>query len=344
MNIQNHELKCLKNSKTKAYVIPTKSWLQPIASLITNSSNASTIISKLLDKEEILVRLTSNNNMKLPLINSKLSKLPGFPFTYCTIICHESSGLIDADYIINGEQAKGFCNGKSSDGYITLELMKFYKLNKLKKIKESQIPLNQLRYFLDQALGAQIMGFQKYGFVHNDININNFIIEQQKDSIEYRFEIDKRSGFKPIIGKLNFKVYIIDFGSSEFIDPYYRSQYLSDYWILTKYPNLPKLTNKKYINNENTLPNNLFETVIAFLELSPNYRENLNKITNLKTQSNQTIDYYNYHFNRHYYTMCNSTNNFDMFMYKVVPQSVRMLNEIYEELFKEPFTTLANLI
>jgi hypothetical protein len=51
MNIQNHELKCLKNSKTKAYVIPTKSWLQSIAPLITNSSNASTIISKLLDKE-----------------------------------------------------------------------------------------------------------------------------------------------------------------------------------------------------------------------------------------------------------------------------------------------------
>jgi hypothetical protein len=104
-----------KNSKTKAYIIPTKS------PLITNSSNASTIISKLLDKEEILVRLTSNNNMKLPLINSKLSKLPGFPFTYCTIICHESSGLIDADFIINKESAKGFCNGKLSDDFITLE-------------------------------------------------------------------------------------------------------------------------------------------------------------------------------------------------------------------------------
>ena len=44
--------------------------------------------------------------------------------------------------------------------------MKFYKLNKLKKIKESQIPLNQV-------LGAEIVGF-----------INNFIIEQQKDNIE----------------------------------------------------------------------------------------------------------------------------------------------------------------
>ena len=336
----NNELKCLKNSDTKAYIIPTSEWLQPVEPLITDSLNAETIISKLLDKEEILVRLTANNNKRLPLINSKLSKLHGFPLTYCTIICTESTDLIDANYIINGKPAKGFCNGKSSDGYVTLELMKYYKHNKLDDILKEKIPLEQLRYFLDQALGAQIVAFQKYGFVHNDININNFIIEEQKSSIEYRFDFDKRGGFKPVGGKVNYKVYVIDFGSSEFLDPELRALYIPNFWI---YRNDFKLTNRKYINDDNTLPNNLFETVKAFLQLCPNYKENLEKIVKLETQSNQIIDFYNYHYNRHYYTMSNSSNDFDMFMYKVVPQSIRMLNQIYEELFGELFTDLANL-
>ena len=67
----SQELKCLKNSDTKAYIIPTNEWLQPIESLITGSSNAKIISAKLLDKEKILVRLTANNNKRLPLINSK---------------------------------------------------------------------------------------------------------------------------------------------------------------------------------------------------------------------------------------------------------------------------------
>jgi len=334
------ELKCLKNSDTKAYIIPTAEWLQPIEPLITNGTNAKVIISKLLNKEKILVRLTSNNNKRLPLINSKLSKLPGFPLTYCTIICTESSDLVNAQYTINGKPAKGFCNGKSFDGYYTLELMKYYKSNKLIDILNVKIPLDQLRYFLDQALGAQIIAFERYGFVHNDININNFILEQQKTNVEYRFDFDKRSGFKPIGGKINFKVYVIDFGSSEFLNPEYRSQYTSNYWV---YRNTLKLTNPEHINDENTLPNNLFETVKAFLELCPNYIDNLNKINQLETQSNQMIDFYNFHYNRHYYSMCNSTNDFDMFMYKVIPQSIRMLNQIYQALFGEQFTTLANL-
>ena len=41
--------------------------------------------------------------------------------------------------------------------------------------------------------------------------------------------------------------------------------------------------------------------------------------------------------------MCNSTNDFDVFMQKVLIQSIQMLNQIYEELFGEPFTDLANL-
>lgn len=336
----NQELKCLKNSETNAYIIPTNKWLQPLKQLITNSSDATNIISRMVDKEKILVRLTNNKNNKLGLINKKLSKLPGFPLVYCTIICQESSDIIDADYIINGEPAKGFCNGKSTDNYVTLELMKYYKSNKLNDILQSPINLNLLRYFLDQALCSQLLAFQYYGFVHNDININNFIIEQQKESILYSYEFDKRIGFKKITGKVNFNVYVIDFGLAELLNPQYRTQYLDDYYINTKYPSLPKITNPKYINKTNTLPFNIIETIFAFLRLCPDHEINIGKINNIQIQSNPILDFYNYHFNRYYYTMCTSSNNFDTFMIKSLDQTIRMVNEIYGVLFGEQFAEL----
>ena len=65
----SQELKCLKNSETNAYIIPTNKWLQPIKPLITNSSDATNIISRMVDKEKILVRLTNNKNNKQSLFN-----------------------------------------------------------------------------------------------------------------------------------------------------------------------------------------------------------------------------------------------------------------------------------
>jgi hypothetical protein len=332
------KLKCLKDSKTNAYIIPTHEWLQPIKPLITESSDAQQIIAKMLDKEEILVRLTNNYNNKLGFINKKLQN---FPLVYCTIICNESSDLLNVDYIIDGKPFKGFCNGKSSDGYITIELMKYYKNNKNNKLTNNKIDLKSMKYLLDQSLSAQLIAFQIYGFIHNDININNFIFEKLNDKeYEYSYAFDKRLGFEPVTGKLNYKVYVIDFGESELLDPQYRSQYIRDYYVCTNNPNIPKLTNPKYINSENTLPNNLFETIKAFLNLCPNYTENLNKINKITIESNQILDFYNYKYNKLYFTMCRLTNDFDMFMYKVLGQSIRMINEYYMVLFNQPFVSL----
>lgn len=331
------ELKCLKNSDTKAYIIPTNEWLQPIKPLLTQSSDAHNIIAKMLNKENILVRLTNNNNKRLPLINKKLSKLPNFPLIYCTIICKESSDIIDANYIINGKPAKGFCNGKSSDGYITLELMKYYKNNLVGVLLNTHIDIAYLRYILDQAISSQLLAFYHYGFVHNDIHINNFIIEGLSETHSYNYEFPKKIGFKNITGKVNLKVYVIDFGVAELLNPKYRSEYIDDYYIDTGYPSIPKLTNPKYINLENTLPNNIYETIKAFLQLSPNHEVNVDKIRNMQTQSNQTLDFYNYQYNKYYKTMCNSTNDFDVFVSKTLALTIRMVNEYYMTLFNEPF-------
>ena len=95
-----------------------------------------------------------------------------------------------------------------------------------------------------------------------------------------------------------------------------------------------------YINLEHTLPDNIYETIKSFLQLCPNYKANVDKIYNMKTQSNQTLDFYNYHYNKHYKTMCKSTNDFNVFMPKALALTIRMINEYYITLFNEVFAEI----
>ena len=337
-NNNTKSLKCLSNSDKKALVIPTNEWLQPVKLLITNSSNAQQVLARMINKENILVRVTLNSNNKLGIINKLLQKISNFPLVYCTIICNESSDIIDANYTINGKPAKGFCNGKSSDGFVTLEVMKYYKANRTKDLIKQKIGLNEMKNLLDQAIGAQLLAFQAYGFVHNDVNINNFIIEEKKSIFEFKFDFGKKIGFKPIGGKSNLKVYVIDFGEAELLKPELRAQYIPDYWVDTGRDDMPKLTNPIYINKSNTLPNSLFETIKEFLRLCPNFIENLDKINKLEVQQNQILDYYNYYFNKNYATMCRTTNDFNKFMIQSMYKSILMCNSFYQALFNEPFT------
>ena len=64
--------------------------------------------------------------------------------------------------------------------------------------------------------------------MHGDIHINNIIIN--KEDYDYKYEFDKKLFYKSIKGKINYKIYLIDFGNSEFLLPEYRSQYIDDYY------------------------------------------------------------------------------------------------------------------
>ncbi len=130
------DIKCLSNKSNKAYVIPTNKWLKPLKPIFFESSDADIVLAKLVDKEEVLVRITKNSNNKLEIINNNLSKLDNFPFVYCIIRCTENFDILDNNYLINDKPINGFCNGNKNDEKITLEIMKYYKKNGQKlKIK-----------------------------------------------------------------------------------------------------------------------------------------------------------------------------------------------------------------
>ena len=185
------DIKCLSNKSNKAYVIPTNKWLKPLKPLFNISSDADIVLAKLVDKEEVLVRITKNSNNKLEIINNNLSKLDNFPFVYCIIKCTDNIDILDNNYLINDKPVDGFCNGNKNDErtkiknfnflfcpyfikkifnffdneQITLEIMKYYKKDYMQKLLDKKIDIETVKLFLDQAISAQLLAFQYYGFV-----------------------------------------------------------------------------------------------------------------------------------------------------------------------------------
>jgi hypothetical protein len=326
------ELKCLTDKKNKAYIVPTNEWLKPIEPLITELSDANIILARLIDMEKVLVRLTNNSSNKLKIISSNLSTIPNFPSIYCVIICNEKSEILDAMYNINGTPAKGFCNGKSTDGKITLEIMKYYKKNHINKFYEKKIDIKYVKSFLDQALSAQLLAFEKFGFLHNDIHRGNIIIN--KEDYEYNYNFKSMSAivnfYKNITGKNNYKVYLIDFGKSEFMLPEYRSQYIEDYYD-EKSKNDFKTPKREYREKFDTLPQNIYTTFMTFLELSNNYNKYAKILQEHVTNDNPTLDYYNYLFFKSQSSLFYSRDT-TMFIKKNIESAITMINKYYKAL------------
>ena len=324
------ELKCISNKQNKAYVIPTNDWLKPIEPIITDSVEATMILAKLIDKEKVLVRITNNSSNKLKIISSNLSEIPNFPYVYCVITCNENIDILDANYIINDKPAKGFCNGKSDDGKITLEIMKYYKKNYIKKFYDNKLDIIDVKHLLDQAISAQLLAFEKFGFVHNDIHLGNIIINKEDFEYNYNFKTLSAMGslfYKTISGKNNFKIYIVDFGNSEFLLPEYRSLYIDDYYDEKFKPK------RKYREKENTLPQNIYTTILTFLELNKNFAKYKKIMENHMSYDNPTLDYYNYLFNKHQ-SMLFYSNDYNWYIKKNLKSIIMMINDYYNLLFK----------
>jgi len=68
--------KCLFNKENKGYMIPTKTWLKPLSKLIIKKNNPNTVglilLSELLNKEKLIVKITPNYNKKIIIIDKIL--------------------------------------------------------------------------------------------------------------------------------------------------------------------------------------------------------------------------------------------------------------------------------
>lgn len=179
MVIYMTDLKCPYDGNTKNYIIPTGKWLKAIETLSTDDINTSgtVIISELLEKEKVLVKITTDKKNKLKEVNSKIKGLPNFVYTYCVIFCN--------DYLPVILQKKQFCNLQDKKYKVTIEIMKFYNGGSLTKY--SNINFKIFKLILKQLTLAQINLFRRHGITHNDIHSGNILIHKHSKKIELNY-------------------------------------------------------------------------------------------------------------------------------------------------------------
>uniref|UniRef100_A0A6C0HVI5 Protein kinase domain-containing protein n=1 Tax=viral metagenome TaxID=1070528 RepID=A0A6C0HVI5_9ZZZZ len=172
------DLKCPYDDVAKNYVIPTGKWLEAINKLKIDDINTSgtIIISELLEKEKVLVKVTTNKNVKLRDINQKIKGLPNFVYTFCVFFCN--------DYLDVILRNKEFCKLSTAKYKVTLEIMKFYNGGSITK---HTINLKQFKLILKQLVLAQINLFRKNGITHNDIHSGNILIHKHSGKVELNY-------------------------------------------------------------------------------------------------------------------------------------------------------------
>jgi hypothetical protein len=169
------------NEQNKNYFIPTKDWLVPTAELLTfdNKSKGLLIVSNLLKKKEIIVKVTKGRNDKLLEYPELLNDMPNMATTYSSFSCVDD---FDKNKIIANKE---FCKNKESRSIVTLELMRYYREGSLNNIK--QISFETYKNIVKQLLYAQLNIFKKEGFTHNDVHLGNILVYTHKNNTELKY-------------------------------------------------------------------------------------------------------------------------------------------------------------
>jgi serine/threonine protein kinase len=217
------DIKCPYDDIKKEYIIPTKSWLKVISEMKIDdiSTNGVLILSKLVEKEKVLVKLTKGHNKKTEIINKLIKGLPNMVFTYCVILCN--------DYIPTILKTKQFCNLQDEKNLVTLEIMKYYHNGSLSRFTNMNFKI--FIKILEQLCLAQINLFMKTGYTHCDIHPGNILINKHSEEVELFY------GYLPIQKKLVTKYEfiisdydkIVSFESNDIIEIYLKIyKYIQD--------------------------------------------------------------------------------------------------------------------
>jgi serine/threonine protein kinase len=188
------EIKCLKDSETKKYIIPTNEWLKPLEPLVTGiSTKGKMMLAKMVNKQKVVVKLTKNVDIKkIKNISGLVNKFYNFPKIYCVFQCAEDETNFDTNYL----DTLGFCknnktNSDSTDPIITLEIMKLYK-HKLSEYYQ-KLSVNDIKIFMKQLVFGLLHAFQANGFIHGDLHIDNILLNLSDTDVQLKYTINKRN-------------------------------------------------------------------------------------------------------------------------------------------------------
>ena len=195
----------------------TPSMIPVILDKVIKNKNNITILESIINdknitsKQKHIVVKIGNINKRIEnefMIGKFLEKhnLTGFIKYMCLFTCHDD---IYQKIDTNNIKSLSLCNAKKEDENMkAILVMPFISEGSIRNFKWNPDKYNVLKSIIQQTIMSVFIAYQKYGFLHNDMHLDNILVKKtKKETIEYEYENRK-------IKTYGYKIVIMDFESS----------------------------------------------------------------------------------------------------------------------------------
>ena len=164
--------------------------------------------NKNMKKSKFIVKITSsdnNTNKRDYYIYNKVKSIKGFIKHYCIYNCLED------------DTCKNLYH---KDNYIIIS--KYYNNSSIKNFKWKADNIYILKSLIKQILISLMEAYNKYGFIHKNIHLDNYLIKStKKEYIEYKDINIKSEGYKVAISDFDLSIINIDINNDYYIYYYW---------------------------------------------------------------------------------------------------------------------------
>ena len=302
--------KCLKDSKTKQYIVPTNEWLNPLSELITNdiSTKGLLMLAKFNKTHDVVVKITRDisNFSAIKFATKKLFDMSNFVKTFCAFVCDESTINLESKYV----ELKGFCSANKDDKEnekVIIEIMCKYDTSLNSYI--GTFNKDNVEHIMKQLIYAQLNAFEKYGFLHMDIHLGNIMFNKQNKNIELKYFFHK----KHYSIKTAHEFVLCDFDKCIF--------YNTELHLVEHHP-------------ANTLILNIIKTINRCAELFDNKNDRINFRSIADKMQKSSYSYIRYE-EKDLRSFYNKYKTFDDYKEDSIPYAISYLNQVWKTFFQK---------
>ena len=203
---------------------------------VIKNKNDTTILQSIITDKSI----TQNNRnivVKIGKVNRTIEKefyigkqleeekLTGFINYICLFNCYDNT----YDNIEGKKNLEPFCSAKKEEENLkTVLIMPYINEGSIRTFKWNNDKYDALKSIISQTIMSVFTAYQLFGFVHNDLHLDNILIKKtKKETFNYKFKNekdendkdknDKNKDIEINIKSHGYKIVIMDFESSMFI-------------------------------------------------------------------------------------------------------------------------------
>lgn len=192
---------------------PTAPWLRLNEHLHRTDQNVGLLTAIMDGKHDVVVKIAPITGIKHEYdIGFVLNGIPNYVRYYCYFTCPDSVARLFDEKI---ELDKAELCQTSGIPDVGILVMSYYPTGNMNSYKWDAHNLVVLKNIIKQVASAVLLGYQRHGFVHNDLHLSNVLLRpSKKTSINYDGVVLETCGLYAII--VDFERSLIDSSMSNY--------------------------------------------------------------------------------------------------------------------------------